>query len=102
VTPTVFYGLIAAAVFCLALDSLLASRHLLRRLIAANVMGSAVFLLMVTLARRGSEVDPIPHAMVLTGIVVAVAATGLGVVLLRRIFAETGRAHLPEDDQEEG
>lgn len=96
-TPTTLYGLVAVGLFCLALHSLLASRQLLRKIIAANVMGSGVFLTFVALARRGPGVDPVPHAMVLTGIVVAVAATGLGVVLLRRLHADAGQLALPED-----
>ncbi len=99
-TPTQLYGLAAIAVFGLALHSLIASRLLLARLIAANVLGSGVFLLFIALARRGPSADPVPHAMVLTGIVVAVAATGLALVLLRRVHDETGSAMLPEDRPE--
>lgn len=96
-TPTILYCLVGVGVLCLALHSLIARTHLLARLIAANVMGSGVFLLFIALARRGPKVDPVPHAMVLTGIVVAVAATGLALVILRRVHAETGQATLPED-----
>lgn len=96
-TQSVLYGLVGVGLFCLALHSLLTSRHLLRKLIAANVMGSGVFAVFVATARRGPGVDPVPHAMVLTGIVVAVAATGLGVVLLRRLQDQHDRSVLPED-----
>lgn len=99
-TPTLAYGLLAVGIIGLALHSLIARAHLLARLIAANVLGSGVFLLFVALARRGrpgAPVDPLPHAMVLTGIVVTVAATGLTVALLRRLHAETGHVALPED-----
>jgi len=95
-TPTELYGLVAVAILSLALYTLIASHDLLRRIIAANVMGSAVFLLFVSLSYRGAEPDPVPHAMVLTGIVVAVAATGLAVVLVRRMHAD-GASELPED-----
>lgn len=97
-TTTLLYGLVAALVFGLALHSLVASRHLVPRVIAANVMGSGVFLLFVALASRGESTDPVPIAFVLTGIVVAVAATGFALVLVRRLHAETGRAVLPEDE----
>lgn len=96
-TVVAFYGLVAVGLFGLALHSMVTRRHILSKLIAANVLGSAVFLLFIALARRGSRVDPIPHAMVLTGIVVAVAATGLAVVLLRRVHAASGDVVLPED-----
>jgi multicomponent Na+:H+ antiporter subunit C len=98
VSPVILFSLVAVAIFVIALYSLLVSRHLLRKLLALNVMGSGVFLFFVAMARRAEPVpDPVPHAMVLTGIVVTVGATGLAVTLVRRRFAETGKAHLPED-----
>ena len=40
-------------------------------IIAINVMGNGVFLVFITLAARvaGDRPDPVPHAMVLTGII---------------------------------
>jgi multicomponent Na+:H+ antiporter subunit C len=62
----------------------------LRRILAVNIMGSGVYLLLVAPAtRHGLDApDPVPHAMVLTGIVVAVSATALALALTRRITAE--------------
>ena len=57
----------------------------LRRVLALNVASSGAFLVLVGLAQRGGEADPVPQAMVLTGIVVAVAATALALALLRRL-----------------
>jgi len=42
-------------------------------------------------------VDPVPQAMVLTGIVVAVAGTGLALALIVRLRAITGRTTLGDD-----
>jgi multicomponent Na+:H+ antiporter subunit C len=56
----------------------------LRRVLALNVSSSGAFLVLVGLAQRGGGVDPVPQAMVLTGIVVAVAATALALALLGR------------------
>jgi multicomponent Na+:H+ antiporter subunit C len=97
------YALAAVAIFALGLDRMIVSRSLLRRAIAFNVTGAAIFLLLVVLAARppGEEPDPVPHAMVLTGIVVAVSVTALLLALTRRIHAETGRDALPEDAPEE-
>ncbi len=55
--------------------------------LSINVCGAGVFLVFVTLAYRGSELppDPVPHALVLTGIVVAVSATALALALGRRL-----------------
>jgi multicomponent Na+:H+ antiporter subunit C len=61
-------------------------------------MGSAVFMLLVAFARRDPDfVDPVPHAMVLTGIVIAVSTTAFGLALARRLYRLTGRLILGED-----
>ena len=57
-----------------------------RRIVAINVMATGVFLVIVASARRGAgPPDPVPHALVLTGVVVSVSATGLALALARRL-----------------
>lgn len=58
-----------------------------------------VFLVLVGLTRRLADdlTDPVPHAMVITGIVVAIAATALGLAIIVQINALTGRTTLPEE-----
>ena len=60
-----------------------------------------MFLLFGVIARRGAAAglggDPVPQAMVITGIVVAFAATALAVALLLRLYQKTGRATLHAD-----
>ena len=88
----------AVAVFCLSLYGLFTYGHLLRKILTLNIMASAVFLLLGGVARHGGETtDPVPQAMVITGIVVAVAVTAFAVGLARRIHAISGHTHLPED-----
>ena len=97
-TQVLWYALVGSGLFCLGLLGLLLYRHLLRRVLALNVMGSGVFMLFVALARRaGAAPDPVPHAMVLTGLVVAVSATALALVLVGRLQQDSGQAELPED-----
>ena len=48
---------------------------------------------------RGQRADPVPHALVITGIVVAVCATGLALTLATRIQALTGSARLETDEE---
>lgn len=61
-------------------------RDLIRRLIALNVASGGVMLLLLALADRGDgEPDPVPQALVLTGIVVMAAVTGIAIVLARRV-----------------
>jgi multicomponent Na+:H+ antiporter subunit C len=75
------------------------SEHLLRKILGLNIMSSGVFLLLVAPADRLFEraPDPVPHAMVLTGIVVAVSATALALALARRI-ATVSDQNVPEED----
>ena len=72
--------------------------HLIRKVLAINVMGSGAFLLLVGAGAMGTgPVDPVPQAMVITGIVVAISATALALALVLRIAYATGKPALPED-----
>jgi multicomponent Na+:H+ antiporter subunit C len=91
-TPSLLYTLAGMALFALALHGFLVRRHLIRRIVALNIMGSGVFLVFLGMAARGDgPADPVPQALVITGIVVAVAATALALALLLRMFGETGQ-----------
>lgn len=95
------YALGAALLICLALWALVALPHLLRKLLAVNLLASGVFLLLLALAPPGEgSADPVAQALVLTGIVVSFAATALALALLRRWVDLSGRATLerPADD----
>ncbi|MGJ7458994.1 hydrogenase subunit MbhD domain-containing protein [Halomonas sp. MA07-2] len=65
-------------------------RHLLRRLLAFNVLGSGVFLLLVGLAGTGPEVQ----GLILVGLAVALVGSVLGVMLVRRLHALEGSVTL--------
>ncbi|MCW9013146.1 MAG: cation:proton antiporter subunit C [Gammaproteobacteria bacterium] len=100
-TTASLYALVGVGLFSLGLYTLIARAHLLRKILAINVMGSGVFLLLVALARRsGAAPDPVPHAMVITGIVVAVSATALALAMMLKLYMETGHAELPDDQQD--
>jgi multicomponent Na+:H+ antiporter subunit C len=91
------FMLTAAALFGIGVYGLLSRPQLLRRILALNMMGNGVFLLLVSFARRDpATIDPVPHAMVLTGIVIAVSATAFALALVRRLYLETGRPGLGE------
>lgn len=98
------YMLSSAAVVAVCLYGLMVRAHLVRKILALNILGSGVFLLLTGLARRGGgeTPDPVPHAMVLTGIVVAVSATAFALALVRRLHEETGQTHLPEESPQDG
>ncbi len=100
--PVTLYALTGIGLFILGLYSLIVQAHLIRKIMALNIMGSGVFLVLVGLGGPTSNTlpDPVPQAMVLTGIVVAIAATALALTLVLRVQAETGRTDLPEQTSE--
>ena len=95
------FGLCAALLVGLGLYGLIVNPHPLRKILAFNVLGSGVFLLFGAIALRGAAAgmggDPVPQALLITGIVVAFSATALAVALLLRLFAVTGTATLAND-----
>lgn len=97
----VVFAIAGTLLFAFGTAGVLIVRPLLRRILAFNVMGSGAFLVLVGLAQRNGLPDPVTQAMVLTGIVVAVAATALALALLRRLHALTGGLEIqPRDDDE--
>jgi len=92
------FGLCAAAAVGLGLYGLITNPQPLRKILAFNLLGSGVFLLFGVVARRGAAAgfggDPVPQALVITGIVVAFSATALAVALLLRLFQASGSATL--------
>lgn len=98
-STALFFALLGVGLFVLGLYALIVHAHLLRKILAFNVMSSGVFLMLAGLARRApvGAPDPVPHAMVITGIVVAVAATALALVLMLSLREATGCVELPED-----
>lgn len=92
------FALTGVLLFAMGVVGVALFAHLLRRILAFNLMGSGAFLILVGLAQRNDVPDPVPQAMVLTGIVVAVAATALALALVRRYQALSGRTELGEDD----
>jgi multicomponent Na+:H+ antiporter subunit C len=97
VTTSTLFSICGAILVGIGAFGLFAHAHLVRRILAFNVVGSGIFLVFGGLGYRHPEVgaDPVPQAMVITGIVVALAATALAVTLAVRLFEETGRTTLP-------
>jgi multicomponent Na+:H+ antiporter subunit C len=91
--PALLYSLAGIWVTVIGLRGVLVEADILRRILAAGVMGTGIFLFLVAMARRTptGPPDPVPHGMVLTGIVVSVSAIGLLLALL-------GRLHSLEDE----
>ena len=89
------YTMAGALLVAMGVWGVVALAHPLRKLLAINVSGSGVFLVLVAAAARepGQAPDPVAHALVLTGLVVSVSATALGLVLMLRSHRPTGKDH---------
>lgn len=85
-------GLLVLGLWAFALH-----RHLLRRLLAFNVIGTGIFLLLMSLV--GPSAMPAAHGLVIIGLVVALVGTALGALLVRQIEAlEWSQAAAPRAD----
>jgi multicomponent Na+:H+ antiporter subunit C len=97
------YGLSAAALVGVGLFGLIMHPEPLRKILAFNLLGSGVFLLFGVIARRGAAAgyggDPVPQALVITGLVVGFSATALAVALLLRLSGVSGRIPQSTDGQ---
>lgn len=83
------------AVMALGLWAFARHRHLLRQLLAFNVLGSGVFLLLAGLAGNAPEVQ----GLILVGLVVALVGSVLGALLLRRLHALAGQVSLEPEGE---
>lgn len=84
------YMICAVILFALGLISFLVRSGVFNKVLALNVMGIGVFMLFLsTSAFYPNKLDSITHALVLTGIVVAVAGTALALNLAAQITLPT-------------
>jgi len=101
-TSATLFGLCGAALVGLGLYGMIVQPLLLRKILAFDVLGSGIFLIFGAVAHRGAaaglDSDPVPQAMVITGLVVAFAATGVAAALLLRLAEVTGSATLPPEE----
>jgi multicomponent Na+:H+ antiporter subunit C len=92
------FGVCAAVAVGLGLYGSITNPQPLRKIIAFNLLGSGVFLLFGVVGRRGAAAgvgnDPVPQALVITGVVVAFSATALAIALLLRLYQKAGSTTL--------
>ena len=100
----------AFSLFVIGLFTVLTHSNLLKRIIGVNIMETSVFLFFVSIGFiRGANapiveqgtgesfyVNPLPSAMILTGIVVAVSITAYALSLLIRLYKEYGTLEVDE------
>jgi multicomponent Na+:H+ antiporter subunit C len=95
------FGLCAAALIGLGLYAFIVNPQPLRKIVAFNVIGNGVFVLFGAVAHRGGAMgwggDPVPQALLITGLVVAFCASALAVTLLLRLADEAESVTLAPD-----
>lgn len=101
------YHLIAA-LFVAGLWGVVSAPSMIRKVIGLSIANSAVILLFVWGAAQsgntapildgaaGTPVDPLPHALMLTAIVVGVCVVALALVLIYRLFQRYGTLDMSE------
>jgi len=81
------YSVTGVGLFAIGLLGLIISSHIMRKILSINIMGVGIFMLLIAFAKQNGEIaDPLPHAMVLTGIVIAAAGTALALNLMVRLY----------------
>ncbi|WP_022872653.1 NADH-quinone oxidoreductase subunit K [Nesterenkonia alba] len=84
-TLSALYLLLGTVVAVAGMLRMLLTGDLIARLIGMNVVGIGSLLILLALGARAEEPDPVLSALVITGLVITVAFTGFGAVLIRRI-----------------
>ncbi|MCI5072196.1 cation:proton antiporter subunit C [bacterium] len=91
-------------ILCLGLSGVLFCKNLMKKLMALNIMQVSIILFFIAMAYKkhglapiaqhahdiSHIINPLPHALMLTAIVVGVATTGLALSLLIRIHRAYG------------
>ena len=97
----------STTLFLIGLYGMLAGPHLVRKLMAMNVMQVGVITFFIAMSAKSGAtapiaieygpplvaeayINPLPHAMMLTAIVVSVSTTGVALALLIRIHRRYG------------
>lgn len=95
-----FNYLVAMVLFLIGLYTIIVKSNLIKKFMGFNIMETSVFLLFISLgtvregkapiitaaAQKDYMVNPLPQALILTGIVVAVSTTALALSLIIRIY----------------
>ena len=112
-TPTLgsLHYWLVACLLLIGLHGMLAQRNLLKKLMAMNILQVAAILFFIALAAKthgtvpievhgirdvDAYINPLPHALMLTAIVVGVSTTGVALALLIRIYRRYGTLEEPD------
>ncbi len=94
-----YYYMVAIILFVIGMYTMLTHSNMIKKVIAMNIMDASVFLLFVAIGyTHGGQapiisdgadvvyVNPLPGALMLTGIVVAVSVTAYALSLIVKIY----------------
>jgi multicomponent Na+:H+ antiporter subunit C len=92
---------VAVVLFCIGIYAILSRTNLMKKVIGINIMGSSIFLLLISaadirggtapiahgyeLAEGVTYVNPLPAALVLTGIVVSLSVTAFALSIVVKL-----------------
>ena len=100
----------AMILFCIGFYTLIMRRNIIKKIIGLNIMETSVFLFLISvgylkegvaaIVAQGAEpstmVNPIPQALVLTGIVIAVSINALSLSLALKLYRHYGTLNVDE------
>lgn len=103
-----YYYAASAILFLIGFYTLLANTNLIKKIIGMNIMDTAIFLLFISIGytKNGSApiadlagkkalyVNPLPSALILTGIVVALSVTAYALALTVKLYKHYGSIDL--------
>lgn len=98
---------VSVVLFCIGIYTILSRANLMKKIIGINIMGNAIFLLLISAANirggiapivpHGGElaegafyVNPVPAALVLTGIVVSLSVTAFALSIVVKMYEQFG------------
>ena len=81
------YLLSGAALFVLGIVGIIVRQNMIQKIICFNLFTSGIFLIFIASSYHSSA-DSVATALVLTGLVVSLAATSLGLMLFRAYYSK--------------
>jgi len=98
--PRNLFYFASIALLLIGLYAMISKKNLIKKIMGLNIFSTSVLLFLIAMGYRkggappieaegvGFFVNPLPHALVLTGIVVALALTSFALVLIINIYKE--------------
>jgi len=104
-----YYYFAAMVLFMIGFHTMLTHSNLIKKIIGMNIMETSIFLFFVSIGYlRGGEapiiqngaeqlyINPLPSALILTGIVVAVSITAYALSLIVKLYSHYGTLNADE------